>query len=307
MDTKTDDAVRLAARSYVEQLAAASGGIVSWQDLQQFAFRGARLPLIGQTGIRKPKGFDAALTIMTTFSRDENSRPYYDEVGPDGYQRYKWRGTDPLHSDNRSLRNAMENAKPLIWFFAIDTGQYVPVMPVYLLAEEADERQFVLAFTDLMREQWDLASEVTMSPPDLAIRREYAVVTTRQRLHQPVFRQRVLRAYGSVCAVCRLRHVELLEAAHIREDSRGGEPTVPNGVSMCVLHHRAFDKNVIGIHPRTLSIETRPSILEEQDGPTLKHAIQGVNGTLLIKPRRSEHAPDASLLEERYEAFVAAS
>ncbi len=201
----------------------------------------------------------------------------------------------------------MEQGKPLIWFFGIAAGYFVPVMPVQLLEEEPTKQQFVLGFTELMREQWDLAAAIHLSPPDIAIRREYAMVTTRQRLHQPVFRQQVIRAYRSNCAICRLRHVELLEAAHIREDSRGGEPIISNGVAMCVLHHRAFDKNVIGIRPNDLVVETRQSILEEIDGPTLKHSIQGVHGTTLERPRRPEHMPDHVLLEERYERFRAAS
>jgi hypothetical protein len=35
------------------------------------------------------------------------------DVGPDGYPRYKWRGTHPGHADNVGLRRVMELAKPL--------------------------------------------------------------------------------------------------------------------------------------------------------------------------------------------------
>ena len=59
---------------------------------------------------------------------------------------------------------------------------------------------------------------------------------------------------------------ELLEAAHIREDSDGGEPIVPNGVAMCAIHHKAFDNAVLGIRPDYV-IEIRQDILEEIDGP----------------------------------------
>jgi putative restriction endonuclease len=265
-----------------------------------------RIPLIGQTGIRKPRGFEAALTIMTAYRRDPFARPYYDELGPDGYQRYKWRGEDPLQADNRALRSAMEERKPLLWFYGIAPATYVPVVDVLLLAEEPEQRQFVLGFTPLMREQWDLASVVQLSPPDLALRREYAIAATRQRLHQPVFRQQVIRAYHSECAICSLRRLELLEAAHIREDAAGGEPVVSNGVSMCVLHHRAFDRDVIGIRP-DLVVETRASVLGEIDGPTLTHALQGVHGKAMRAPTRAEHRPNKEYLEERYERFRAAS
>jgi putative restriction endonuclease len=306
VDSATDDAIRTAARAFVERHAVAAGGVVSWHDLVDFRFDGVRIPLVGQSGIRKPREFRAALTIRTAFRRDPGARPYFDELGPDGYQRYKWRGEDALHSDNQALRTAMEERKPLIWFYGIAPATYVPVADVLLLAEEPEQRQFVLGFTALMREQWDLVSSVLMSPPDLAIRREYAISTTRRRLHQPVFRQQVIRAYRSECAICNLRHMELLEAAHIREDAVGGEPVVSNGVSMCVLHHKAFDNDVIGIRPDHV-VETRASVLGEVDGPTLRHALQGVHGTALRLPRRTDHHPNREYLEERYERFRAAS
>ena len=42
------------------------------------------------------------------------------------------------------------------------------------------------------------------------------------------------------CALCRLRHQELLDAAHITPDSEAeGEPLVSNGVVLCKLHHAA--------------------------------------------------------------------
>ena len=52
-----------------------------------------------------------------------------------------------------------------------------------------------------------------------------------RRLHQATFRERVLHAYRTSCAICRLRHRELLDAAHILPDGHPrGEPVVPNGL-----------------------------------------------------------------------------
>ena len=77
---------------------------------------------------------------------------------------------------------------------------------------------------------------------DAGYRRRYATSQVRHRLHQQGFRERVLAAYREQCAMCRLRHPELLEAAHIIPDTEpGGDPIVPNGLSLCRLHHGAFD------------------------------------------------------------------
>jgi putative restriction endonuclease len=72
-------------------------------------------------------------------------------------------------------------------------------------------------------------------------RRRYFTREVQQRLHQQLFRARVIRAYAETCAICRLRRRELLEAAHIAADTDPrGEPGVPNGVAMCALHRMAL-------------------------------------------------------------------
>jgi putative restriction endonuclease len=76
------------------------------------------------------------------------------------------------------------------------------------------------------------------------LERHYAVRETRVRLHQARFRGRILVAYRSLCAICRLKESRLLEAAHIVGDpEEHGEPLVSNGLSLCSIHHRAFDQN----------------------------------------------------------------
>lgn len=68
-----------------------------------------------------------------------------------------------------------------------------------------------------------------------------------RRPRDPEFRVRVLRAYEYRCAVCgydvRLGDRELaLEAAHIKWHEAGGPDTEQNGLALCVLHHRLFDR-----------------------------------------------------------------
>nr|WP_281647964.1 HNH endonuclease [Parendozoicomonas sp. Alg238-R29] len=68
----------------------------------------------------------------------------------------------------------------------------------------------------------------------------------------PDFRRKVLTAYGYKCAVCgfdcRLGHASIgLEAAHIKWHQSKGPSTVENGIAMCALHHKAFDRGVFTI------------------------------------------------------------
>src|SRR5262245_3272763 len=133
--------------------------------------------------------------------------------------------------------------------------------------------------------------------------RRYIERLTRLRLHQPIFRARVLQAYGRQCAMCRLRHATLLDAAHIIPDGRPhGEPVVPNGLSLCKIHHAAFDHNILGVRP-DLVVEVRREVLEEADGPMLRHGLQEMSGLHLTVPTRLTAHPDRVRLEERYEEF----
>jgi putative restriction endonuclease len=118
---------------------------------------------------------------------------------------------------------------------------------------------------------------------------------------------RVLEAYRRQCAFCRLRHEELLDAAHIIPDRQLlGEPVVRNGLSLCALHHSAFDRNFVGLRPDYV-IEVRPDILTERDGPTLAHAIQGLHGQSIVLPRSIAQRPDPDRLALRYGQFREAS
>lgn len=136
------------------------------------------------------------------------------------------------------------------------------------------------------------------------MRRGYVTAIARRRLHQGAFRERVLAAYRHQCSLCRLKHDELLDAAHIIPDAEPeGEPVVSNGLSLCRLHHAAFDRFFVGVRPDYV-IEIRPDLLTETDGPTLRHAIQALHGQRIILPRREEHHPSVDLLATRYDRFL---
>jgi putative restriction endonuclease len=68
----------------------------------------------------------------------------------------------------------------------------------------------------------------------------------------PDFRAKVLRAYGHRCAICgydlKLGAIDLaLEAAHIKWHQAGGPSTESNGLALCALHHKTFDRGAFSI------------------------------------------------------------
>lgn len=296
MSPERDAALRTALFDRLDRLAGRSiDGTVRSADVNALEFEGRPFQVIGQTGIRKVAGLDAALSFTTVFRRPGAARPYADDIGPDGLLRYKYRGTDPEHPDNRALRHAMELGTPLVYFVGVAPGVYVPHWPVYLVAEDRVRHEFSVAVDEGQR-----LVDVAHLTED---RRRWVERTTRQRLHQVQFRARVLRAYDGTCAMCRLRHPELLDAAHILPDTHPhGQPVVPNGLALCKIHHAAYDQNIVGVRP-DLGVEVRADILAEIDGPMLRHGLQEMDGGRLIVPRSRYDRPDGERLAERYDAF----
>ena len=137
--------------------------------------------------------------------------------------------------------------------------------------------------------------------------RRYIRQETTRRLHQPVFRAMVMRAYETRCAVCELRHGVLLDAAHIVEDrDERGIASVRNGLALCKIHHAAYDARILGLTPE-LRVEIRDDILHEVDGPLLEHGLKGLHGQpLRVVPARRAERPDPALLQVQYDRFRSA-
>jgi putative restriction endonuclease len=283
--------VRRSAMAYLADLAERSGGIVTRAELERFTYRGEQLKLIDQSrGIRNPRQLVATLSILS-----QRKGPYDDVETEDGLLRYSYRTGDIDAGDNRKLRRAAELGVPLILLQGIAPGVFVPTFPVYVVADDPPGRFVEIAVDENLR-------YLAASPPT-ADTRAYAERLTKLRLHQPVFRARVIRAYQQACAICRLRHVDLLDAAHIVSDAEGGQPVVPNGLSMCKIHHAAYDRNIIGVR-RDYVVEVRPDVRLETDGPMLRHGIQEVHGWHLELPARAADRPDRDLLERRWRLFA---
>ena len=270
-------------------------GVLSSAEINTFTFEGRPLPLIVQPGIWKPRFLQAALTIRTTYTAPDQAPPYADQIGDDGLLRYAYQGTNPDTSDNRALVQAMVEGVPLAYFVGIAKGVYTVLYPVWIVDAHPEALQFSVALDEIQ-------VQVPATIPESGVR-AYAMRITKQRLHQQVFRARVLRAYEDACAMCRLRHAELLDAAHILPDTHPrGDPVVPNGLSLCRIHHAAFDANIIGVRP-DLVVEVRRDVLEEHDGPMLRHGLQEMAGRILTIPRQRAAKPDADRLEIRYDGF----
>jgi putative restriction endonuclease len=98
--------------------------------------------------------------------------------------------------------------------------------------------------------------------------------------------------------------VRLLDAAHIVGDSEeAGVPVISNGLSLCSIHHRAYDEDLVGVAP-DLHVHVSRRLLDEDDGPMLD-VLKGFHGVLLEAPARKAWRPDPDRLALRFERFDA--
>ena len=298
-DETHDARVRGAAFDWLARQVSMYGEVIPRAVLGEgFELDQKRISVIGSQGIFKPAVMQVPLSITTS-----PKGPYDDAIGSDNLLRYRYRGTDPWHRDNVGLRFAMQRRLPLAYFHGVVPGRYLAMWPVYVISDDPNALMFSIAV--------DNASQVGLysqsRQPDSGVaeaRREYVTSLARRRLHQGAFRERVLQAYRHQCAFCRLRHTELLDAAHIIPDSEpDGEPVVRNGISLCRLHHAAFDRFFVAVRP-DFTIEVRSDVLEESDGPTLQHAIQGLHGQPMILPRKTADQPAIEFLSRQYNRFL---
>lgn len=294
-----DDQIRLAAFEWLDKQTTIYGDVLPRELLANgFYFKGERITLLGPQGIWKPKIMTYPLSITTI-----QGVAYEDINTPDGFLKYKYRGNDPNHPDNKGLRSLISLKKPLIYFLSIVKGKYLVSCPVYIINDNIKDLVFTVAVDDIKsinQEVDQLNEEATY------YRRSYLTANIQARVHQRSFRERVLLAYQNHCALCNLKHVELLDAAHIIADKEDiGDPIIPNGLALCKIHHAAFDNNFIGINPDYI-IKIRTDFLTETDGPMLRYGIQSLNNAKLILPPHKIHWPDKERLERRYQDFLKA-
>jgi putative restriction endonuclease len=281
----------------VDQLSDHGEHPVAWPDLSGFRFEGERVPLVSQQGIFKPAVLDLPISIRTTYRAPGEERPYEDEVDESGYLLYRYRGTDPRHYQNQWLREVMQQGLPLLYLAGVAKGRYMPSVAT-IIEDHPESLTFGVLLVTM-----DVGSIGTLNAAavDPVTRRHYLALV-QQRVGQARFRETVLDAYSSKCTVCRLRHRELLDAAHIVSYAEGGTHQTSNGMSMCKIHHAAYDSDIVGVRPDGVA-EVRRDVLEETDGPMLRHGLQEVHGVRLWLPKSPAKRPSMEALEKRWERF----
>lgn len=135
----------------------------------------------------------------------------------------------------------------------------------------------------------DLGTEIGIAKPGKRI---------RKGSRDPKFRERILMAYEYRCAVCgfdvRIGNTPIaLEAAHIKWHQAGGPDEEPNGLALCSLHHKLFDRGAF-----SLDNQRRLLVSENAHGSKgFDNWLMQYHGVLIKEPLRNSYKPCGEFTE----------
>ncbi len=196
-----DHQIRLAAFDWLKNQTEIHGEVLPRNILEAgFIFKGIRIPLLGPQGIWKPQVMELPLSITSTHDGQ------YPDAVEGGLLKYSYRGDNPNHPVNVRLRKTMSATEPtpLIYFTKIVPGKYMANWPVYIVNDNPSELTFTAAIDDV-NYIGDLPKSNAAEDTEDYSRREYITTKAIRRLHQHAFRERVIKAYRSQCALCKLK------------------------------------------------------------------------------------------------------
>lgn len=112
------------------------------------------------------------------------------------------------------------------------------------------------------------------------------------------FREVVLTAYESRCAVCEFDlHIDEnaigLEAAHIKWHFASGPASIRNGMALCVIHHKLFDSGLFTVLPDFTVLVGGPA-----EGSSVEELLDRFGGSVLkVVPDQPNQRPATEYLE----------
>ncbi|MBM7552148.1 putative restriction endonuclease [Thalassobacillus pellis] len=124
---------------------------------------------------------------------------------------------------------------------------------------------------------------------------EYGI--RRYRKRDSAFRQKVLAAYGEQCCVCGFQaklhdKVVGIEAAHIKWHQAYGPDEENNGLALCSLHHRLFDKGIFTID------DDKVRVASEATGKgTFQELVLDFDKKKIRKPASSLYLPSPEFID----------
>jgi hypothetical protein len=150
----------------------------------------------------------------------------------------------------------------------------------------------------ILKEQEELVNEAISSEPVLTEIRDTKQTFRKIKVRSAAFKTKIKELYEDSCAVCGIRRYNKaqnpeVEAAHIYPVEKDGTDDLRNGLSLCKLHHWAFDGGLFVIEDN-FEIKVLPDILNDFN----YEEIYRFDGKKLHLPKNKQIIPNKLYLSE---------
>jgi hypothetical protein len=196
-------------------------------------------------------------------------RHYADDLSDDGVIYHYPKTSRPPARDAAEIqatKNAINHGLPIFVVLPGERAQTRRAVKLGWVSDfDDDNGQFLILFGEETPPSYSKA-EAPSEPFRLMEAPRRKASTVMVRMGQQRFRFHVMSQYGHKCAVCEIRHPQLLKAAHICVKSEKGSDDWRNGIPLCATHHDAFDSHLFGIDPSSGAVGCKPGVTEKDIG-----------------------------------------
>lgn len=252
----------------------------------------------GQAGIYRNAEVTKSISDTgVAVSVSHSGKHYDDDVDQDGIiYHYPTTKRHPSHDAGEvaSVKKAGELQIPL--FVILNKGDDREVRRAWVSDFDDVNRIFLFEFT--IRKPQFVQIEID-KPFEAKSIRNLTIDQIIRVERNPRFKFEVIKRHQGKCAVTGLSVVEMLDGAHVVPVAQGGSDDPRNGLLLSASHHRAFDKHLWSINPKTLEIVASPK------GPTLEAMKFERDSVRHLVERQS--LPHSEALEIRYKMFEKAA
>lgn len=254
-------------------------------------YRGQAGVWFDQSSTRQICPSGIAVSVLNT------GRHYDDDVDEDAIiYHYPTTARSGSHDQNEvdSVKQAANLQIPI--FVIIDNGKWRQVKRAWVSDDDDISRLFLIEFSEQHSQK--LAIELDQVSFAAKTERKLTFDQVVRVERDPRFKFQVVKRHSGKCVVTGLSVVEMLDGAHVVPVANGGSDDPRNGLLLSASHHRAYDKHLWSINPRTLEIETSPK------GPNLRQ--MKFEKTDVSHLEEVGVLPHLDALEIRYEMFLRA-
>ena len=177
-----------------------------------------------------------------------------------------------------SMKNCMRFGVPI---FAITkpsiNSKFRNVHLAWVTSFDDEGKIFLIEYGEKIIEK--VPEVVQAPPPEIVKNKKTKKTTVRARPGQAKFRYLVLASYGTKCLLSQCEVKEMLEAAHIIPEHKGGPDDPRNGLVLSANLHKAYDSGLWCIDPNTYDVVSR------DNGPSLDAMGVSIRNLSFVKEK----------------------